>query len=117
LHDDVAVGEADDEAVLGRIVLVLGLGDETLAGIVIGLSCTTALVLSLISTVIRAVLDQLGERLVKGAASQQLAFQNEPNILLSTLMQISLRKAKVEALQSREQSRQQSREQRPSQTS
>jgi hypothetical protein len=51
LHDDVAVGEADDETVLGRIVLVLGLGDETLACIVIGLSNTTALVLGLVATV------------------------------------------------------------------
>jgi hypothetical protein len=50
LHDDVAVGETDDEAVLGRIVLVLGLGDETLTGIVVGLSLTTALVLSLVAT-------------------------------------------------------------------
>ena len=36
LSNNVLVGEADDEAVLGRIVLVLGLGDEPLAGIVIG---------------------------------------------------------------------------------
>lgn len=36
LGDDVLVGEADDEAVLGRIVLVLGLGDQPLTGIVIG---------------------------------------------------------------------------------
>lgn len=50
LHDDVTVGESDHEAVLGRIVLVLGLGDETLARIVIGLSNTTAGVLSLIAT-------------------------------------------------------------------
>ena len=50
LHDDVAVGEADDEAVLWRIVLVLGLGDEALASIVIGLSDTAALVLSLVAT-------------------------------------------------------------------
>ena len=51
LHDNVAVGESDNEAVLGRIVLVLGLGDETLACVVIGLSGTTALVLGLITTV------------------------------------------------------------------
>jgi len=38
LADNVAVGEADDETVLGRIVLVLGLGDEALAGVVVGLS-------------------------------------------------------------------------------
>jgi hypothetical protein len=36
LADDVLVGEADDEAVLGRIVLVLRLGDQPLTGIVIG---------------------------------------------------------------------------------
>jgi hypothetical protein len=36
LGDDVLVGEADDEAVLGRIVLVLGLGDQPLTGIVVG---------------------------------------------------------------------------------
>jgi hypothetical protein len=36
LADDVLVGETDDETVLGRIVLVLGLGDQPLAGIVVG---------------------------------------------------------------------------------
>jgi hypothetical protein len=36
LADDVLVGEANDEAVLGRIVLVLGLGDQPLTGIVVG---------------------------------------------------------------------------------
>jgi hypothetical protein len=36
LGDDVLVGEADDEAVLGRIVLVLRLGDQPLTRIVIG---------------------------------------------------------------------------------
>jgi len=81
LHDNITVGEANDETVLGRIVLVLGLGDEALASIVIGLSNTTALVLGLVATVgvsiagrrrggdckclpvVRRVLNQLGERL------------------------------------------------------
>jgi hypothetical protein len=36
LANNVLVGEADDEAVLGRIVLVLRLGDQPLTGIVIG---------------------------------------------------------------------------------
>jgi hypothetical protein len=36
LRDDVLVGETDDHAVLGRIVLVLGLGDQPLTSIVIG---------------------------------------------------------------------------------
>lgn len=51
LSDDVAVGETDDHAVLGRIVLVLGLGDQALAGIVVGLTLTATTVLSLVATV------------------------------------------------------------------
>ena len=47
LGNDVAVGEADNHAVLGRIVLVLGLGDEALASVVISLALTTALELGL----------------------------------------------------------------------
>jgi hypothetical protein len=50
LADDVLVGEADDQAVLGSIVLVLGLGDEALTGVVIGLALLAALVLSLVAT-------------------------------------------------------------------
>lgn len=50
LHDDVLVGESDDESVLGRIVLVLGLGDEALSGVVVGLARLSALVLCLVAT-------------------------------------------------------------------
>jgi len=77
LSNDVAVGEADDQAVLWCIVLVLGLGDEPLAGIVVGLSGSSALVLDLVAPEcvrrtcllisrandlreVRRVLDQLG---------------------------------------------------------
>ena len=49
LADDILVGEADYEAVLGRVVFVLGLSDETLAGVVVGLSCSTTLVLGLVA--------------------------------------------------------------------
>ena len=38
LTDDVLVGDTNDESVLGRIVLVLGLSDKSLASIVIRLS-------------------------------------------------------------------------------
>ena len=34
LDDDLLVGEPDNEPVLGRVVLVLGLGDKTLSGVV-----------------------------------------------------------------------------------
>lgn len=49
LADDVAVGEADDETVFGRIVFVLGLADETLASVVIGFSLAAATVLDLVA--------------------------------------------------------------------
>lgn len=50
LSDDIAVGETDDHAVLGRVVLVLGLGDQALTGIVVGLTLTATAVLSLVAT-------------------------------------------------------------------
>jgi len=60
LADDVLVGETDDETVLGRIVLVLGLGDQPLAGIVVGLSLPAALVLDLVPREVGVVLLELG---------------------------------------------------------
>ena len=50
LNDDVAVGETDNQAILGCVVLVLGLGDETLSGVVVGLTRPTTLVLGLVAT-------------------------------------------------------------------
>lgn len=67
LGDDVAVGEADlqmletiscmsselptyDKTVLASRVLVLGLGDQALTGVVVGLSLTTTAVLGLVAT-------------------------------------------------------------------
>lgn len=55
LADDIFVGEADNEAVLGSVVFVLGLGDETLAGVVVGFSCSTTLVLGLVAAVLMSV--------------------------------------------------------------
>jgi len=49
LADDVAVGEANDQAVLGGVVLVLGLGDQALAGVVVGLSRSSTAVLDLVA--------------------------------------------------------------------
>jgi hypothetical protein len=77
LADDVLVGETDHEAVLGRIVLVLGLGDQPLTGIVVGcvllgsvavstarsirtLSLPAALVLDLVPREVGVVLLELG---------------------------------------------------------
>ena len=50
MADNVFVGEADDETVLGSAVFVLGLGDESFASVVVSLSGLTTLVLGLIAT-------------------------------------------------------------------
>lgn len=99
LSDHVAVGEADDQAVLGSVVLVLGLGDQTLTSIVVGLSLSAAAVLGLVATkkcvsmqtshdrftseclpVVRAGLDGL---LVRGLPNNtrvsNLRFRNNPH--------------------------------------
>jgi len=59
----ITVGEADNETVLGCIVLVLRLSDQPLASIVIGLSLTPTTVLGLVAGVVGAGLDGFGERL------------------------------------------------------
>ncbi len=82
LDHDIAVGKTNDEAVLGGIVFVLGLGDQAFAGIVVGFTLTTTFIFGLEAAagigqsfgpgahdadrslpVVCAVLDQLGERL------------------------------------------------------
>lgn len=55
LADDILVGEADNETVLGSVVFVLSLSDETLAGVVVGLSCSTTLVLGLVAAMLLSV--------------------------------------------------------------
>ena len=49
LADDIAVGEADDKAVLGSVVFVLGLADETFTSVVVGFTGTATLVFDLIA--------------------------------------------------------------------
>lgn len=49
LGDDVTVGEANDKAVFGSIVFVLGLSDETLPGVVVGFALATTLVFDLVA--------------------------------------------------------------------
>ena len=65
LADDVFVGEADYEAVFGGVVLVFGLGDETFAGVVVGLALSAALVFCLVAAVERWV-NRLSERVRRG---------------------------------------------------
>lgn len=65
LADDVGVREADDETVLGGVVLVLVLDDQALASIVVSLSLTATTVLNLETLEVGSVLDELNERLIK----------------------------------------------------
>ena len=55
LGNDVTVGEANNHAVLGGVVLVLGLGDQALASIVVGLTLAATAVLSLEATVKKSI--------------------------------------------------------------
>jgi len=63
LADDVLVGETDNESVLGRVVLVLGLNNQTLAGVVVGLTLSSSSVLDLEALEVGLVLLLLDERL------------------------------------------------------
>eukprot|EP01137_Pigoraptor_chileana_P005004 Opistho-2@47464 len=62
LADDRLVGEADDKAVLGRVVLVLVLDNQALAGIVVRLALSATTVLDLVALEVRLVLHNLDER-------------------------------------------------------
>ena len=52
LANNIAIGEADHEAVFRSVVFVLSLGDQTLASIVIGFTSTTTLILGLVPAVV-----------------------------------------------------------------
>jgi len=62
LDDDLLVGEPDNEPVLGRVVLVLGLGDQSLPGVVVGLSFSSPPGLDLEPGEVGRVLLELDER-------------------------------------------------------
>ena len=49
LTDDILIGEADNEAILGSVVFIFCLGDETLASVVVGFPGSTTLVLGLVA--------------------------------------------------------------------
>ena len=61
LADDLRVGEADDEAVLGALVLVLGLADEALALAVVRAALAAAAELDLVPAEVRLGLLNLDE--------------------------------------------------------
>jgi len=58
---DVLVGEADDEAVLGGLVLILVLDDEPSSGIVVSLALSSSFELDLVALEVRLVLHNLNE--------------------------------------------------------
>ena len=65
LANDVFIGETNNEAVLGSVVFVLGLSDETLAGVIVGLSCSATLVLGLVAAVLLSVASDYRRKAVR----------------------------------------------------
>jgi len=63
LATDVLVGDADNHAVLGRIVLVLSLNNKTLASIVVSFALPAPAELDLEPLEVGLVLDDFDERL------------------------------------------------------
>ena len=63
MANDVSIGEADNESVLGGVVLVLVLSHQTRAGVIISFSLPATAVLDLIPLVVSAVLLNFDERL------------------------------------------------------
>lgn len=63
LSGDVAVGQANDQTVLGGVVFVFVLDDEALAGVVVGLTLTTPLELDLEPLEVLLVLNYLHKTL------------------------------------------------------
>jgi len=61
LADNILVGDADDETVLGGLVLVLVLDDQPLTGMVVGLVLATSLELDLVALEVSLVLNNLDE--------------------------------------------------------
>lgn len=63
LTDDIGVSDTDNETVLGGVVLVLVLDDQTLTSIVIGLSLTATTILNLETLVVGSIFNDFVENL------------------------------------------------------
>lgn len=59
LSDDSGGGDSDDESVLGGVVFVLILLDQSLSGVVVSLSLTSSEEFGLVSHEVSFVLDEL----------------------------------------------------------
>jgi hypothetical protein len=63
LSDNILVGESNDQAILGSVVLVLILDNQAAAGIVISPSLTTPAEFNLVTLEVRFVLDNFNKTL------------------------------------------------------
>lgn len=63
LANDIRVGETNDKTILGGIVLVLILNDQTFTSIVVSLALASAAVLDLVTLEVGLIFDILNERL------------------------------------------------------
>ena len=83
LCNDVGVTESNCESVFGRVVLILVLDHETLAGVIVSLALSPPLELDLVALVVSPVLDHLHERLRKetrigGELTDELSRESRP---------------------------------------
>lgn len=81
LAGDVPVGDAHDEPVLGRVVLVLVLDDQALASEVVGLALATPFELHLIPLEVLLVLNYFHERL-KQISDKHVRLNENPELVL-----------------------------------
>jgi hypothetical protein len=84
LATDVLVGDAHDHSVLRRVVLVLGLNNQTLAGVVVGLALATPAELDLEPLEVGLALDYLDERLKWKRIKVKNLKQNPPDQTMNT---------------------------------
>ncbi|GMG20696.1 unnamed protein product [Ambrosiozyma monospora] len=61
LDNDILVGESNNQSVLWSVVLVLGLSNQSLSGVVVGLTFSSSSEWSLVSRVVSRVLQNLVE--------------------------------------------------------
>jgi hypothetical protein len=77
LADDVSVGNTDNKAILGGVVLVLVLEDQALASIVVSLTLTATTILDLVTLEVGLVFNEFNKRLYIVKLDRWMAMKRE----------------------------------------
>lgn len=80
LAADILVGNPDDHAVLGRIILILVLNHQALPGKIISFALTAPAELDLVTLEVSLVLDNLHENLKRKPSKNFQSFPNSTQI-------------------------------------